>query len=60
MRAPVAGVTGTSYTLTAADVKRLTLLAANNGVTTLYYRVRAEDADKSFVGHSISKTTTAP
>lgn len=60
LRMPGKPVTGASYVLTASDVARLGRLAAKNGVTTLYYRVRGEDAERAFLAYSEAKTVTIP
>lgn len=49
--------TATSYTLSAADMKKLRDFAARNGVTALYFRVCGEDADRAFIAASAAKAT---
>jgi hypothetical protein len=57
---PTKPVTGASYALEPSDVARLAALAKRTAVTTLYYRVRGEDADGAFVTYSDAQTTAAP
>ena len=49
-----------SYTLTAAEKKRVLDLAARRGAAALYYRVSAADADKAFITLSPSQTAPLP
>jgi len=49
-----------TYLLKSADVTRLQALAKRSAVTTLYYRVCGEDADRAFVCHSDALTVSVP
>ncbi|MCD6405597.1 MAG: SBBP repeat-containing protein [Planctomycetes bacterium] len=51
---------GTSYTLVSGELKAVKRLAARSGTPTLYYRVRGEDADGTFITHSPSETWDIP
>jgi len=57
---PAQSISGSSYGFSSAEVTNLKRFAQRNGVTTLYYRVRGEDADKAFVAYSQAKAATAP
>lgn len=60
LRMPARPVKSAPYSLTAGDIRRLGILAARNGVSTLYYRVCGHDADKSFTAYSDFKTIAIP
>lgn len=55
VKSPGAG----SYAFSQADIKRIRALAARNGVSALYYRVRGEDADRALLTYSETKSTYA-
>jgi hypothetical protein len=57
---PSSSITATSYTFTPSDTKTLTSFASKNKVTTLYYRIRGEDAQKAFVTRSSAQTMSVP
>jgi hypothetical protein len=60
LKVPTRAVTVTTYPFSEAEVTKLAGFARANGVTTLYYRVRGQDADSSFLGASPAKTTPVP
>ena len=57
---PPNGLTGNSWTLTDRQLDAVSGLADRNGVSTLYYRVRAEVSGNGFVIYSQPKITNAP
>ena len=57
---PTAVLSADQYTLSSREVTRLRTLAQRNGVTTLYYRIRGDDADKAFMCFSEPQQTSAP
>ena len=57
---PPKSVTGNSCPLNEKQVQALSNFADRRGVTSLYYRVRAEDIEKGFVTYSEPKITNVP
>ncbi len=60
MKMPGSGTTMMEYTLTSGDVAKLQQLALKGRSTVLYYRLRAEDAEKAFIAYGPTKSTAAP
>ncbi len=52
LKVPSGSITATSYTLKPGELTRLQRFMQRNGVGGLQWRVRGEDADRSFVTHS--------
>jgi hypothetical protein len=57
---PSSSIAADSYLMTAAEKSRLVSYAARHSVGTLYWRVRGEDADKSFMATSDPAAAVLP
>jgi len=60
LKVPSGTVAGSPYMLTAREKARLVDFAGRYGLETLYWRVRGQDADKSFITYSTPETTAVP
>jgi len=57
---PPRAIAASEYKFSAADLRRIGLLAKRNSAATLYYRIRGEDADRQFTAYSAGQSTAAP
>ena len=57
---PSRPVAASTYALTPTEVKRLQTFAARAGKASLYWRVRAQDAQKAFTTRSAAQTVSVP
>jgi hypothetical protein len=60
LKVPARSITESSYMFKPAEVTRLGRLAERNGVSSLHWRVRGEDAQRAFVTYSDSAVCASP